>query len=165
MANNISDIDDTFRRAFLYGVYSHKQNHSSEKNYGLSLPLAQSQFMVTLVLPFLPTFTAKQSEQMQMKKTSWKKSHKFIKTLGKEKLLLCKDRPNNEVDVWDIDFEDRAFTGFAPYRLPKKESKSSSERQNEANGRDDAVGQKLKVLLLYRPPDSLARVFERAVHG
>lgn len=123
--------------------------------------------MSGLVKPYLPSFTPKQAEQLDMKKTSWKNIRKFIKSLEKEKLLLSKDRQGNETTVMDIDFEDRTFKDFQPYRIPKREHNGPSSGTNgaassgAANGTDvdPSFNQKLKRIDLYRPKDSLAPLF------
>lgn len=118
--------------------------------------------MSALVKPYLPTFTAKQTESLDIKKTSWKNIRKFIKALDKEKLLLSKDRQNNETTVLDIDFTDRTFSEFQPYSLPKRENIGSSTAAS-ANGTDtttdSSIGQRLKQVTLYRPKDVLAPIF------
>jgi len=163
-----TDIDHAFRQAFLYGVHEQKQNGSPPK-YGLIFPIAQSSVMTALVHPFLPAFTRKQAEALVIKKSSWKNVRKFIKALNKENLLLCKDRPGNEVDVLDIDFEDPQVLGFAPYRLPRKHNGgggAGGDGQRSGLSSDDAsdesVGQKIKKVDLFKPKDGISQLFKMA---
>jgi len=121
--------------------------------------------MSSLVLPFLPAFTAKQTEALQIKKTSWKNIRKFIKFLEKQKLVLAKERPGNEVDILDIDFEDATFRDFQPYRLPKKGTTSSPMNGNanvtdSGSTGDDAIGQHLKLIHLYKPDRGILTIFK-----
>lgn len=118
--------------------------------------------MSALVKPYLPTFTLKQAESLDIKKTSWKNIRKFIKTLDKAKLLLSKDRQNNETTVLDIDFTDRTFSEFQPYSLPKREHIGPSDLISASNTdtpSDSSIGQRLKQVTLYRPKDALAPLF------
>lgn len=125
--------------------------------------------MSNLILPFLPAFTPKQAKSLNIKNTSWKNARKFIKALDKHKLVLAKERPGNEVDILDIDFEDSNFKDFQPYRLPKKEVPGSSNMPHEAakaaaNGAetsgDDSIGQQLKRIELFKPKETLAPVLQ-----
>lgn len=157
------EIDNAFRQAFFYGVHHHHETYPDQPKHGLTFPLSQSLVMSALVLPFLPAFTQKQTESLVIKKTSWKNARKYIKALDKQKLLLSKDRPGNEVDVLDIDFKDLAFQDFRPYKLPKKETGGSQSKNGTSTGAetgDDSIGQKLKRIELFRPKDSLAPLFE-----
>ncbi|KAK1092010.1 hypothetical protein LTR48_005173 [Friedmanniomyces endolithicus] len=162
------EIDDTFRKAFIYGVYHHKTTQASAPNHGLVFPLTQSIVMSALIQPFLPAFTPEQSNQLQMKKTSWKNMKKFIKTLDKQKLLRSKEQNGHETVILDIDFEDKAFAKFEPYPLPKKEvmTAGSQGQGDGATGQtdadDDAVGQRLQVMSYYKPTSKLQPLFEGA---
>ncbi|WPH04077.1 Hypothetical protein R9X50_00696200 [Acrodontium crateriforme] len=156
------EIDAAFRDAFIYGVYQQKLTNSSAKHYGLVFPLSQSSIMATLVQPFLPAFTPEESQQLQIKKSSWKTIKKFVKSLHKDQQVKSKDT-GNETVILDIDFEDVAFTSFKPYRLPKKDNgpsdSSNKAAENGDAGSDDSVGQKLQVLTLYKPTSKLQPLF------
>lgn len=163
------EIDGAFRNAFIYGLHAHKLSNPNTANYGLIFPLSQSVTMSTLVQPFLPAFTTEQSQQLQIKKTSWKTIKKFVKSLDKLKIIKCKDKDISEVVITDIDFDDAAIVNFQPYRLPKKETsggpagsgKGETDRQDT---RDDSLGQKLQVLSYFRPTSKLQPLFD-AVPG
>ncbi|KAL1648786.1 hypothetical protein SLS58_001966 [Diplodia intermedia] len=164
------EIDEAFRRAFIYGVHHHMETNKNEPNYGLSFPLSQSSVMATLVQPFLPAFTPKQTASLQIKKTSFKNIKKFIKSLDKARLVKSKDRDGNEVVILDIDFNDATFKEFKPYRLPKKDTAggASAGRGTTAtatagpSGEDTSIGQKLKKVELFRPKEKLAPLFTAA---
>jgi translation initiation factor 2D len=158
------EIDEAFRNAFLYGVHTHKNSQPNTPNHGLVFPLTQSVTMSTLVQPFLPTFTPGLSSQLQIKKTSWKNIKKFVKSLDKAKILKCKDKDSNEVVIMDIDFEDPVVVNFKPYRLPKKEASGGAANGrgegDKGDGLDDSIGQKLQVVLSYRPSSKLQPLFD-----
>lgn len=162
------EIDEAFRKAFLYGVHQQMISNPHQKNYGIVYPISQSAVMSTLVQPFLPAFTPSQSQQLQIKKTTWKNIKKFIKSLDKEKLVRCKDQDGNQTVILDIDFQDKTFLDFKPYQLPKKETIAgmSAGRGEEATDKidvaDDALGQKLQVLTSYKPTTKQQSLFAAA---
>ena len=165
------ELDNTFRNAFLYGIYHYKTTQPNDKNHGLVFPLGQSFVMSTLIQPFLPTFTPEQSQQMQIKNTSWKNVKKFIKTMDKDLIIKSKEKDRHETIVLDIDFDDQAINNFKPYRLPKKETMAGTTvgRGEKATGNidtgDDSVGQKLQVASYYRPTSKLQPLFEAGETG
>jgi len=160
------ELDDTFRQAFLYGIYHHRQTQPNAPNHGIVFPVGQSTVMSSFIQPFLPVFTPKQSQQMQIKSTSWKNIRKFVKAMDKEKILKSKEKDKNETVILDIDFEDSAIKEFKPYRLPKKETTGGAapgrdEKATESiDSGDDSVGQKLQVVSYYRPASKLQPLFE-----
>ncbi|EOD52216.1 putative rna binding protein ligatin protein [Neofusicoccum parvum UCRNP2] len=157
------EIDEAFKKAFIYGVHQHMETNKNDSNYGLSFPLSQSSVMANLVQPFLPAFTPKQTASLQIKKTSFKNIKKFIKSLDKAQLVKSKDRDGNEVVILDIDFTDQTFKEFKPYRLPRKENAGGSSKANTvASGDDTSIGQKLKKVELFRPKEKLAPLFSSA---
>ena len=161
------EIDDAFHNAFLYGIHHHKTTNAGQQNFGMVYPLTQSFIMSNLINPFLPAFTPAQSQQLQIKKTTWKNIRKFVKALDKEKLVKSKEKDGNETTIIDIDFEDAAIQNFNPYRLPKKETAAgtSAGRGGQAtdtlptDGSDDSIGQKLEVKTLFRPTPKLSPLF------
>jgi translation initiation factor 2D len=159
------EIDQAFRNAFLYGLHHHKTTNANERNYGLIFPLTQSLIMSTLIQPFLPAFTPEQTQQLQIKNTSWKNIKKFVKQLDKGQLVKSKEKQGNETTIIDIDFSDASIANFKPYRLPKKETAGGTSlgRGEKATDTidtgDDSVGQKLEVKSFYRPTAKLSPVF------
>ncbi|CAK4031096.1 related to filamentous baseplate Ligatin, contains PUA domain [Lecanosticta acicola] len=160
------EVDDAFRNAFLYGIHHYKTNNANSPNFGLVFPLSQSFVMSTLVQPFLPAFTPEQSQQLQIKKTTWKNIKKFVKSLDKEKIIKSKDKDGNETVILDVDFRDEAVLNFKPYRLPKKETTAGGSlgrgeiATDKIDTGDDAVGQKLQVVSFYKPSAKLQPIFD-----
>ena len=161
-------IDETFWRAFLFGIHHHIKTHKNDLRHGLNFPIHQSLIISNLVLPYLPIFTPAQAASLQIKKTSWKNAKKFIKALDKAKLIKSKDRDGGECVVLDIDFDDQAFTSFVPYKLPKKDT-PGAESGGGGGGKaivagispnDDSIGQSLHRIILHRPKDQLSPIFE-----
>jgi translation initiation factor 2D len=160
-----SEIDHAFRQAFLYGVYQHKITNSGQKNFGIVFPINQSAVMSTLVQPFLPAFTPEQSQQLQIKKTSWKNIKKFVKSLDKERIVRSKDQDGNQTVILDIDFEDQTFVTFKPYGLPKKENSDNARGDGGSKSNDDgddSVGQKLRIITQYKPTTKQQGLFTTA---
>ncbi|KAI6871626.1 hypothetical protein KC338_g2511 [Hortaea werneckii] len=165
------ELDNAFRQAFFYGIYHHKMTQPNTPNHGMVFPLGQSFVMSTLIQPFLPAFTPEQSQQMQIKNTSWKNVKKFIKTMDKDKIVKSKEKDRHETIIQDIDFDDVAIRDFKPYRLPKKEAMGGTTQgrgekatENIDTG-DDSVGQKLQVVSFYKPTSKLQPLFEAGGGG
>ena len=155
------EIDDVFRNAFLYGVTKCKSSNPDTSNFGLVFPLSQSFVMSSLIQPYLPAFTPEESQQLQIKKTSWKNIKKFIKSLDKEQIVKSKENSGHETVILDIDFDDTAILDFKPYRLPKKEVAAGSSQVRDEKGADgdDSVGQKLQVVSYFKPTAKLQPLF------
>ncbi|TKA25534.1 hypothetical protein B0A50_05395 [Salinomyces thailandicus] len=168
---NQKELDNTFRQAFIYGIYHYKTTQPDAPSHGLVFPLSQSSVMSTLIQPFLPAFTPEQSQQMQIKNTSWKNVKKFIKTMDKDKIIKSKEKDRHETVVLDVDFDDQAILDFKPYRLPKKETMGGTalgrgeKATDSIDTGDDSVGQRLQVLSYYRPTSKLQPLFEAGQAG
>lgn len=164
------EIDDAFWKAFVYGVYNHRNNHKGDPRQGLNFPINQSLVISNFVLPYLPIHTPARAASLHIKKTSWKNAKKFIKALEKQKLLKSKDRDGGECVILDIDFDDETFTSFKPYSLPKKETHGAESggggggKAIAASGspRDDSIGQKLQRVNLFRPKEALSPIFDES---
>ena len=132
--------------------------------------MSQSFFISNLILPFLPSFTPAEATSLQIKKTSWKTPKKFIKFLEKQLIVKSKDRTGGETVIMDVDFEDRAILEFVPYKLPQKDPDTADRDGRPAispgdNTGDGSIGQRLKVITMYRPKDKLSPLFESAGGG
>ncbi|TIA53353.1 hypothetical protein D6C77_08155 [Aureobasidium pullulans] len=162
------EIDDAFRKAFLYGVYHYKETNSNQSNFGLEYPLTQSFVMSNLVQPFLPAYTPEQANSLQIKKSSYKNIKKFIKSLDKAKIVKTKERDQHETIILDVDFNDASIQNFTPYRLPKKETAAGTAlgRGNKATSEldtsDASIGQKLEKLQYYKLKERMLPLFESA---
>lgn len=156
-----TEIDAAFRNAFLYGIHHHKTTQTNTLNFGLVYPLGQSVIISSLIQPFLQTFTVSQTQQLQIKNTSWKNVKKFVKALDKEGLLKSKDKDKHETVILDINFADQSITAFRPYRLPKKVSAQGkdSDQNEQPESADDSIGQKLTVHAYHKPTSKLQPLF------
>ncbi|KAH0262720.1 hypothetical protein KCU91_g13222, partial [Aureobasidium melanogenum] len=163
------EIDDAFRKAFLYGIYHHKETNPNHPTFGLEFPLTQSFVMSNLVQPFLPAYTPDQASSLQIKKSSYKNIKKFIKSLDKAKIVKTKERDQHETIILDVDFDDTAIVEFKPYRLPKKETAAGTSlgRGGKATTEldtttDTSIGQKLEKQQFYKLKERLLPLFESA---
>lgn len=124
--------------------------------------------MSNLVQPFLPAFTTEQANALQIKKSSFKNIKKFIKSLDKEKIIRTKERDGNETTIIDVDFENKVFVDFKPYRLPKKETAAGASQSRggkattEIDTGDSSIGQKLEKVEYYKPKEKLLPIFASA---
>ncbi|MCJ1285296.1 hypothetical protein MMC26_004636 [Xylographa opegraphella] len=167
----LKEVDNAFRNAFLFAMHQHLETHPGDVCHGLDFPISQSLFVSNLILPFLPTFTEKDANALQLRKTSWKSAKKFIKALEKEKLLKSKDRNGSETVIQDVDFGHPAISTFKPYELPQKDI-TVTDRGSDGRGKrtaafatssnDESVGQHLKNLSLLKPKEKLAPIFNAA---
>lgn len=122
--------------------------------------------MSHIIRPFLPIFTPEDTNDLQIKKTSWKTIKKFVKILDKEKLLKSKDRNGGETVILGLDFDNQAVLSFAPYKLPKKDAGVNESSgivggnpASQSSG-DNAIGQTLKIDILLKPKEKLTPIFE-----
>ncbi|KAF2671586.1 hypothetical protein BT63DRAFT_369624 [Microthyrium microscopicum] len=157
------DIDDAFFKALLFGIYRAKESGSAPR-YGLDFPLKPSFIMAKLIQPYLPIFGPGDAEALQIKKTSWKNMKKFLKHLDKLKPPFCltKDQ-GGETIISVLDFDHWELEDFKPYSLPKKAKDSSSEGKGKgpevASGADSSVGQKIKIVALYKTKEKFSQLF------
>ena len=81
--------------------------------------------------------------------------------------MKSKDRDGGECVIMDIDFEDRTFTSFVPYKLPKKDTSGAESGDGGGSkavaagnsAKDCSIGQQLKKVTLHRPKERLAPLF------
>jgi translation initiation factor 2D len=118
------EIDDAFKKAVIYGLYQIKTNTQSN----LPLPLSSS----TLVSTHLNPYLSEPFSEYNFKKTSWKKAAAFMKKfMEKEGLVKTKDR-GGETVILSINWNHKLITEFEPYRLDRKENKSSNKELDSA---------------------------------
>ncbi|KAF8246636.1 hypothetical protein K440DRAFT_602077 [Wilcoxina mikolae CBS 423.85] len=159
------EIDDAFYNAALYGFRDYSEN---DKASTLEFPLSSSAFISQLVHPYLPpashfpphNYLQNQGPHpsLQLKKTSWKNTAKFLKNLHGKLLVMTKVRNGGETVVMDINWDHNEVQSFTPYKLPEapKEEKSSSSSEK---------GGMVKVEALYRPNGKGVKFFEECKAG
>ena len=108
------DIDEMFRRAVLYTLSQDK----------LEFPLLASQFMSGHVLKNLPPVD---DSVVNMKRTSWKKSGKFLKAMEKETLLKLKGKDDKLSVVSVAARSDPRVLNFVPYRVQGSAAQAAAQ--------------------------------------
>lgn len=161
------EVDEAFRSATLYGV---RQYFSTGEFSTLELPISSSQFISTLVLPFLPPAShfpphnllqTSVHPSLVMKKTSYKNAAKFFKQLEKDQLLKTKTRNGGEVVVMDINWDHQDTKSFTPYKLPEAPEKGSSGGEVTSTGNEGPQ----KVVELFRPNGKAMNIFSAVGAG
>ncbi|GMG20165.1 unnamed protein product [Ambrosiozyma monospora] len=134
------DIDDFFKRSVLYSISQDK----------IELPISASNFMANHVLKNLPIIDS----AVTIKKTSWKKTAKFLKAMEKLQLLKLKGKDDDLTILKLSDKTHELLAHFEPYKI-KKQSKGKS------NSEDDSNSGKLIAVQLYKATPSLRMMFNK----
>lgn len=138
----IEDIDNFFNRAFLQLV---------KLNPSIELPISASQFMGQYVLKNLPKMDSK---YCNVKKTSWKKSAKFLKALEKEKYVQLKGK-GDDVSVVSITVPPETLANFVTHR-----TNDSSKGSGTTPSKKD-LDKKLSIVSLYKPTSKTRMVYNK----
>lgn len=103
----VEDVDHFFIRS-LYQTLTHDDK--------LQLPTGASNFISNHILPNLPV---SDNNEISMKKTSWKKTAKFLKHFEKEGYLKLKGI-GDDLTVVGINKEKEELKRFVPYKIPDR---------------------------------------------
>lgn len=163
------EIDDAFYAAALYGFHDHAK---SSKSVAIEFPLSSSAFISSLVHPYLPPasyFPPHNYLQnhgphpsLQLKKSSWKNTAKFLKHLQGKKLVITKIRNGGETVITDIDWQHAEVLGFKPYKLPEAEKAPAAAASEPSSGKPSGM---VKVEALFRPHGRNLKFFEAVSAG
>jgi translation initiation factor 2D len=137
------DIDEFFRRSILYTL-------SQEK---LELPIVASQFLSSHVLKNLPLVD---TNIVNIKKTSWKKTAKFLKAMEKEDYIKLKGKDDNLSIISVATREDPRVSNFVPYKIKKP---THSEPNNNGSTATLFTGVNPLIIKTYIKPTNSARMF------
>jgi translation initiation factor 2D len=164
------EIDAAFYNAALYGFYDHWKN---EKISALDFPLSSSAFISMLVHPYLPPasqfppYNLLQNEgphpSLQLKKSSWKNTAKFLKHLHANQLVATKVRNGGELVVMDINWQNNEVQSFTPYKIPEAPKADNSGPTTASGGGEK--GGTVKIEALYRPNGKGIKFFEEINAG
>lgn len=113
---SVEDVDHFFTRALYYTL---------TQDSNLKIPINASSFISNHVLPNLPCVD---QSQVNMKKTSWKKTAKFLKHFEKEGFLQLKGKGDDLVIV-GLNKDRDELKNFVPY----KTSGQSSAKKTSSN--------------------------------
>ncbi|AOA63612.1 Translation machinery-associated protein 64 [Komagataella phaffii CBS 7435] len=132
----VEDVDMFFERALLQTITQDK----------ISLPISASNFM-NHILKNMPPID---SSLVTMKKTSWKKTSKYLKAMQKLKLLDLKGKGEDLTIISVASSDNEKVRKFVPYTV--KSVNSSKQSQNKPSK------DKLTILFYYKP-NSCTRSF------
>lgn len=144
------DIDDMFKRAVLYTISQDK----------LDLPIPASQFISAYILKNLPPVD---NNIVNMKKTSWKKTAKFLKMMEKDSLIKTKGKDDKLTVISVMDRSNPRISEFVPYRTKAKPEMNDSNN-NEQNGDISSLSNAVPPLIInsyLKPTNSSRLLFNR----
>lgn len=128
---SVEDTDNFFVRAFIQSV----------KNNQLEMPMAPSKFMADYVLKNFPRTDPK---FCSIKRTSWKKTAKYLKALDKLKYVSLKGK-GDDVTIVAITISLEIVAAFVPHKT-MADGKGSSVTPSKKD-----LDTKLNVVNLYKP--------------
>lgn len=128
----VEDVDTFYVRAFIQLV---------KLNPKIDLPLSASKLMADYVLKNLPRMDPK---YCNIKKTSWKKSSKFLKALEKKKYISLKGK-EDDLNVIAITVDPQTVANFVTHKT-MDQAKGSGATPSKKD-----LDQKLNVVKLYKP--------------
>ncbi|CAR25183.1 Tma64p [Lachancea thermotolerans CBS 6340] len=135
----VEDVDHFFTRSLYYSLA-----HDAK----LETPISASNFVSNHILRNLPPID---HTQVNMKKTSWKKTAKFLKYFEKEGFLKLKGK-GDDLTIIGVDRTKSELKNFAPYRIGGGASSSEKGASSVANEKEQASV--MKAVSLYRPISS-----------
>lgn len=137
---SVEDTDNLFIRSFIQTV----------KNSKLELPMTASKFMEYI----LKNFPRTEPKFCNIKKTSWKKSAKFLKSLEKLKYLTLKGK-GDDVNVVAINISPEIVASFVPHKT-MEDGKGSGSTPSKKE-----LDHKMNVVSLYKPTNKARMVFNK----
>lgn len=137
-------IDNFFIKAALQAIYLNN----------IELPVSSSNFMSTYVYKNLPVMDL---QYCNIKRTSWKKSAKFLKALEKRGYLECKGK-NDNISITSLTSRDNLiFANFVPHKTVGSKLKPSSPQVTKSQKKDKS--NELQVLQVYKPTSKTRAIF------
>lgn len=135
----VEDVDNFFKRSLL-------QTLTQEK---LTLPMPASVFMNHIIANLASDFN-----QIQIKKTSWKKSAKYLKAMEKEGFLKLKGKGDDLIVVSSAKKENNeALKNFVPYKV-KKSKPQGAQPASKSEDKNTLIAHKF-----YKPNAPLRPIF------
>ncbi|CAH6722991.1 translation machinery-associated protein 64 [[Candida] jaroonii] len=132
----VEEIDNFFTRSLLQSI----------KLDDIETPINASNFMSNHVLKNLPQID---SQYKNIKKTSWKKTGKFLKAMVKLGYIQVKGKDDDLTIISHIPKTDAIITGFNTHKISK--SKESDKKKIDT----------LKVVQLYQPTNKYRMFFNK----
>jgi len=170
-ANQYLEIDEAFHAAAMFGLFDH---FDTGRFTSLGFPLTSSQFISTLVLPYLPPASSfpphnllqntAPHPSLQMKRSSYKNAAKFLKLLDKEGYIKVKTRNGGEVVVMDVDWDRDEVKDFTPYALPVPPKEPKKETSIGPTSGSTAPCP-IRVVELFKPNGKATAIFHQVGAG
>lgn len=127
----VEDVDNFFIRSFLQSV----------KNFKIEVPINASTFMSEYILKQFPKMDPK---FCNIKKSSWKKSAKFLKALEKMNYVSLKGK-GDDVSITSFSVPPETIRDFVPHRTMDQPTGSGTTASKKE------LLNRLTVLSLYKP--------------
>lgn len=125
---SVEDVDNFMTRALYYTI--------KEDKY-LNTPINASNFISNHIMKNLPSNL--NHEEVNVKKSSWKKTAKYLKHFEKEGFLKLKGKGDDLIIV-QINKEKDEIKNFVPYKISNQRSNN-----NNSNNNGDDVGNKTEI--------------------
>jgi translation initiation factor 2D len=152
------DIDQLLKNTFYQALaFKLTKTHPPEL-----LPMSASMLYSTYMLPSRPFVNG---QEVDVKKSSWKKMQKFLKDMEKAGICKLKDR-KGESHIVSINWNHEELTSAKPYKTLESKSSANNEKQPESSkamasaATKDAKGQ-IAVQLYYKPKKTTVPLFEK----
>ncbi|SCU90311.1 LADA_0F03202g1_1 [Lachancea dasiensis] len=143
----IEDVDHLFTRSLYYTLTTDPK---------LEVPMSSSVFVSNHILRNLPPVDP---SEVNMKKTTWRKTAKFLKHFEKEGFLKLKGKGDDLTIVGTATKDSKhELSKFEPYRVGSFGANSSGSK---ANAQDNSQQAMMSAITLYKPISS-AKEFLRA---
>ncbi|KAI8991996.1 hypothetical protein BDF20DRAFT_847680 [Mycotypha africana] len=163
-----NEIDEWLKKS-LYHALVHKIKADSHSNI---LPLSGSSLYSSYIMPCRPLEFV---NEVDIKKSSWKKLQKFLKTMEKAGLLKTKEQ-RGETMITSINYSHPSLQNLQPYRTMEAATtaasqSSSKENRNDientskstAHQKDSQQPEQAEIQELYKPlGEHLTKFFEEA---
>ncbi|KAG5361601.1 Translation machinery-associated protein 64 [Yarrowia sp. C11] len=137
------DIDHAFKRALMQSLYKISKSP-------IDLPIPSSTFMSEYVLNNLPIY----HPNVNIKKTSWKKASKFLKTMEKEKLMKVKEKGGDVSIISLAGADNEAVARFEPFKVAKKPADKKTDSS------DTTSSTTLTVTQFWKPKSAAGDFFK-----
>ena len=137
------EIDEAFKVALL-------QTLKKALDEPIEVPISASNFLGNYILVNLPF----DSDNIQMKKTSWKKASKFFKAMEKDGLVKVKERGDDVVIQQITGREDDRVKDFVIFKVKKRTKALSSSGPSQ--------GKKLTSIDLWKPHSAAQKFLKEA---
>lgn len=138
---SVEDTDNLFIRSFIQAV----------KNSKMELPISASKFMADYILKNFPKTDPR---FCNIKRTSWKKTAKYLKALEKLKYLSLKGK-GDDVSVVAITIGPEIVANFVTHKtIEDGKGSSSTPRKKDLDN-------KMNVLNLYKPTSKSRMIFNK----